>query len=158
MWYRHPFIRIPLGFAAFVAVVAVTLPLTVALPDFGDLHQFGAAVDVLLLQAPRRVLPVTLFSIVPFILSTIIAERISIRSLYYYLAVSLAPGVLFLIFLSDLSAVAGGDGMLLRSWQDVLVFAPLAACLFVGGLVWWAVAGRYAGDPGPVWPQHKPER
>ncbi len=136
---------VPLGFIAAVLAAALTV-----LGGWygheiggilGDIEQTGYLIGL----AVWLVLEVGALAVVPAVIIIVLAELFRWRSVFFYLAVGGALGLLA----SQL------NGMLWDTPNDQRL---LVAAGFVGGLAYWLVAGRLAGlrraskPPAPVSP------
>jgi hypothetical protein len=138
---------VPIGFIA--AVLAVSL--TVLAGWYG--HEPGVFTDVaatgyVIGIAVWVVLQVGALAAVPAVIVVVVAELFRWRSVFFYLAVGGALGLLA----SQL------NGMLWETDGNALL---LPAAGFVGGCVYWLIAGRLAGfdraaEPPPAAPPTSP--
>jgi hypothetical protein len=119
--------RISRGYVACVIVAAV-----VAAPlSFG---WDGEALAITLFGA-------IYLSFLPFVACVLIAEGLSIRSPLYYATWSLVP-----VALPELRRI-----VLVPDWGYIWALAPLAAGAIAGSVVYWLIAGRFAGrDRAPT--------
>jgi hypothetical protein len=137
-------ILVPLGFIAAVLAAAFTVLAGwyghQTADIFTDVEQTGYLIGV----AVWLVLEVGALAAIPAFIVIVLAELFRWRSVFFYLAVGGALGLLA----SQL------NGMLWDTPNDQLL---LVAAGFVGGLAYWLVAGRLAGlarapEPPPAPP------
>ncbi len=79
------------------------------------------------------------FSFLPALLAIVLAEAFGWRSIFYWLAVGGGIG---------LAARGFTDFGASPEWADYALIVPLGAG-FIGGLVYWLIAGRLAGAGAP---------
>lgn len=129
---------VPLGFAAGVAVAAVVLvtlgseQITQALssdPQISIRDTYGLARQLLLL--------VSAATLIPAVLIIIVGEVARIRSAYYYVIGGGAA-------LCAIPAMAWAAEMGTSTFPPSIVWQVFATAGFLGGLAYWAVAGRGA--------------
>ena len=83
-----------------------------------------------------------LTSAIPFVISFLIAEKFSIRNVWYYVVCGTLTGIIA----TPVFTSRGGTFAILAVYERWITDAPLvAACGAFGGLVYWWKAGRFAG-------------
>jgi hypothetical protein len=139
---------VPIGYIAAVLTAAVTILAGWYGHDAGaissDAIQTGAVIGLGL----WLVLEIGALSVIPGFLAIVVAELFGWRSVFFYLAVGGALGLLAWQFPG---AVWEGEGSQLL----------LPAAGFVGSLAYWLIAGRFAGIgrqsvPPPAAPANPP--
>jgi hypothetical protein len=124
-------ILVPLGFV--LAVVAAGL--LVALSIFG-LNPTDDAAGWIILFAAWTAAYAGAFAFMPWLIAVVLAEGFGLRSIWFWFAIGGAVGgiaYLFTGFYGD--KVEDGSGIAIH-----------LAAGFVGGFVYWLVAGRNSGD------------
>ena len=129
LWWR--FFEI---FYSYIACVAVTAAVACLVVSAGKISDGAPLFPLLFIGAAAQALPY-------FLICVALAELARIRSLFYYLAFSLAPAVIFLM-----PAVLRHGPVNLPSnpLSGRFVAAFLIGSL-AGGLIYWRLAGRTAG-------------
>lgn len=129
-------------FAATIVALAAALLLIrlLPLPDGaipggstpGDIADFALFAWVVLVA----------LSILPVLLAAALAEAFRLRSLVLHLVTGAAIGFLFAAGTKDISSWID-----LANWsaQDIAISAVMIFSGALGGAVYWAIAGRYAG-------------
>lgn len=119
-------LRMLTGYAAALATSSGVMVMLKGTPDIA--YQFLAGMVLIFLV-----------TIVPWLVCVLIGNKYSVRNPFYYAAWAAAPVVV-------IAALSGNTRFIL------LGPTPVAAIAVVAGLVYWVIAGRFAGN-APTQPQ-----
>ena len=134
-------LRVGFGFIlACLSAGAVMTGFVVTPPDIasGDPDKLAAAGVLTLLSAIDSARFAAPFALI----ATVIGERRTIRGWIYYAIVGIA--IAFAGFVTQYAKAPASEPAI----ADSYALAAFLAAGFVGGVVFWGLAGRFAGDPG----------
>jgi hypothetical protein len=136
------FVRFALIFAAYVcAALAASLFIhMVALGFTGTAADVDAVRDSMAFSVPAVALFVSYFAFLPSIPAILLSEAFGWRDWLYYAAAGAVVATIGIFLLTASEQHASGDVASARFW------ATIVGSGMVGGIAYWLVAGRLAGN------------